>query len=257
MFLVASRAIYTGAIGLFCLIFLLGLLVCTTSPAQGLQGLQAFSSGGTGSTPAAPWRVVALPAGKIPATQFDIVPLDGRQVLRVQADQSYANLSHATTQDMGTAQLQWSWRLDQPLAHADLRRKDGDDVAIKVCALFDLPLEKIGFLERNLLRLARSQTGEHLPGATLCYIWDPSLAVGSLVPNAYTRRVRYLVLDSGASPLAQWSAHSRNLGKDFLQAFGDDTDTVPPLLSIVVGADADNTRGHSLAYVGDVSLVKQ
>ena len=252
MFLVAGRAICTRAFSLLGLFFG-GLMLCGTAAAQGLQ---AFSSA-SGNVPPAPWRVVALPGDKIPPTQFDLVALDGRQVLRVRADRSYANLSHATAPDMGSAQLQWKWRLDQPVANANLRRKEGDDVAIKVCALFDLPLEKIGFVERNLLRLARSKTGENLPGATLCYIWDPALAVGSIVPNAYTRRVRYLVLDSASSQLGQWSAHSRNLGKDFLQAFGDETDTVPPLLSILVGADTDNTLGQSLAYVGDVSLMKQ
>jgi hypothetical protein len=29
---------------------------------------------------------------------------------------------------------------------------------------------------------------------------------------------------------------------------------VPPLLGIAVGADADNTRSHSLAYVTDLNL---
>jgi hypothetical protein len=249
--LIAARAICTGAAGLLSLMFY-GL--------SAAGGLQPFS-GGSGSVAPAPWRVVSIPGGKIPPTQFDLVMLDGRRVLRVRADRSYANLSHAIAPDMAAlqpgTQLQWTWRLDEPVANADLRRKEGDDVAIKVCALFDLPLEKIGFLERNLLRLARSKTGEYLPGATLCYIWDPSLTAGSVVPNAYTRRVRYLVLDSAATAPGQWSAHSRHLGKDFLQAFGDDTDTVPPLLSILVGADTDNTQGRSLAYVGDVSLVKQ
>jgi hypothetical protein len=88
-------------------------------------------------------------------------------------------------------------------------------------------------------------------------VWDPSLPVGTELPNAYTGRVRYLVLNSASTPLGQWANHSRDLAADFLRSFGAETDAVPPLLAIVVGADADNTHGSSLAYVGDVSLVKQ
>lgn len=61
----------------------------------------------------------------------------------------------------------------------------------------------------------------------------------------------------GGSPLQQWVTHTRDLRADFLRAFGEETDTVPPLLDIVVGADADNTGGSSLAYVGDLILMEQ
>lgn len=222
----------------------------------GAQTLQAFS-GATTDVPPAPWRIVGLPAHKTALTRFDIVKLDGQSVLRVRADHSYANLSHNLPTGTAPSALRWKWRLDQALPGADLRHKEGDDVAIKVCAMFDLPLEKIGFLERNLLRLARKNSGEYLPGATLCYVWDPALPVGTELPNAYTGRVHYLVLNSANTPLGQWASHTRDLAADFLHSFGVETDTMPPLLAIVVGADADNTHGTSLAYVGDVSLVKQ
>ena len=35
---------------------------------------------------------------------------------------------------------------------------------------------------------------------------------------------------------------------------GAESDTLPPLLAILVGSDADNTGGHSLGYVDDVRL---
>ena len=107
------------------------------------------------------------------------------------------------------------------------------------------------------MRLARARSGELLPAATLCYVWDPALARGTLLPNAYTARVRYLVLNSAESALGQWHTHQRNLHADFLQAFGTESATVPPLLAIVVGADADNTGHNSLAFVGDLVLVEQ
>lgn len=230
-------------------------LALSALPA-GAEGLLPFSSAAAGAPPA-PWRVVGLPNAKKPLTRFDIVALDGQPVLRVRTDDSYANLTYDLPPGTVGGMLRWKWRVDEPLSHADLRTKNGDDVAVKVCALFDLPLENIRFLERSVLRIARRASGEYLPGATLCYVWDPKLAEGTELANAFSGRLHYQVLNSAATPLATWVTHSRDLRADFLRSFGTESTTVPPLLAIVVGADADNTHDASLAYVGDVVLVKQ
>jgi len=222
----------------------------------GLSGrLQPFSSAGGGAPPA-PWRIVGLPKASKPLTRFDITPLDGRMVLRVQTDKSYANLEHdlpGLEVPPGTL-LRWRWRLDQPLVGTDLRRREGDDSPLKVCALFDMPLERLGFVERNLLRAARSVSGEHLPAATLCYVWDASLPVGTLLDNAYSHRLRFIVLDSGHKQPGQWVAHAQDLAADFRRAFGSESPSVPPLQGVLVGGDSDNTGGQSLGYVGDITL---
>ncbi|MDP3653047.1 MAG: DUF3047 domain-containing protein [Rhodoferax sp.] len=219
--------------------------------------LAPFSSAPLGAPPP-PWRAVGLPARHhVPLTSMDVVALDGPAVLRLRTDRSYGTLSHALPAATRAGTLRWRWRLDQPLPDANLLRKDGDDAPLKVCALFDLPLDKIPFVERSLLRLARGVSGEYLPGATLCYVWDHSLPLGTALANVYSRRLRWLVLDAGPAQLGQWVAHRRDLQADFLRSFGAESDTVPPLLAIVVGADADNTGGTSLGYVGDLSLMKQ
>jgi hypothetical protein len=46
----------------------------------------------------------------------------------------------------------------------------------------------------------------------------------------------------------------RDLDADFLRLFGDEVDTVPRLVAIAIGGDADNTRSHGLAYVADLEL---
>ncbi len=239
---------------------LLGLLGCVLPgtaviAVEPLPPLARFSTAADSRVPA-PWRVVGLPKGKAPLTQIDIAHLDGERVLRLATEKSYGTLTHVLP-DVALqtqATLHWKWRLDQPLPGADLRSKDGDDAALKVCAMFDLPLEKLGWVERSLLVLARKVSGEHLPAATLCYVWDYHLPPGTGLPNAYTRRVRYVVLNSGDAQLRQWVAHERKLSADFLKAFGSDTDTVPPLIAIVVGADSDNTGGTSLGYIGDIGM---
>jgi hypothetical protein len=199
---------------------------------------------------------VGLPRNKAPLTRIDVVQQDGTRVLQLAADASYATLVHALPAQVpaADASLSWRWKLTQPLAQADLRTKAGDDVALKVCAMFDLPLEALPLAQRSLMRLARVASSEPLPAATLCYVWDPQLTAGTLLPNAYTDRVRYLVLSGREAPLGQWQMQRRNLSTDFLQAFGAESRAVPPVVAVVLGADADNTGGRSLGFVGDVLL---
>jgi hypothetical protein len=217
--------------------------------------LQPFSTARSSALPK-PWRLVGLPGGKIPLTRIDLTSVDGAQVLRLETDKSYGNAVHDldSLAVISGSKLRWRWRLEQALAAADLKRKDGDDTALKVCLMFDMSLDKLGLLERNLLRLARATSAEKLPAATLCYVWDHLASAGSEFPNAYTERLRFMVLDSGEAPLGRWRNHERDIVADFRRAFGHEADTIPPLIAVAVGADADNTGGASLAYVGDLTL---
>ncbi len=209
-----------------------------------------------GTTPPAPWRAVGLPRNKAPLATMDIVSIDGVRALRLQTDKSYGTLVHELPGGVPglDATLKWRWRLDQPIANADLRKKEGDDAALKVCVMFDLPLEQVPFGERTLLRLARSLSNEPLPAATICYISDRTLATGTTLANIYSRRVRSIIVDGQGSPLAQWRPHERRISADFLRLFGDESKVVPPVLAVVVGADTDNTGGSSLGYIADLAL---
>lgn len=211
----------------------------------------------TGDAPQAPWRVVGIPGRKKPVTAFNVVVIDGRQVVKVEANKSYGNLVHELPAGFVPGhelKLRWSWRVDQGLPDSDLRHRETDDSPLKVCALFDQPLERLKLLDRTILGIARATTSENLPSATLCYVWDTRLDPGTLLDNAYTSRVRMIVVDAGKQGLGKWTTQSRDLTADFRRAFGEEGATVPPLTAVLVGADADNTGGHSLGFVGDVTL---
>lgn len=225
-------------------------LLAALAPMAVCASVLAPLEGPIGSAPPGPWVFAGLPAQTLPATRFALERQDGRTVLRVQTAASYGNLLHPLA-DAPAGRLSWRWRVDKPLTSADLRSRQGDDVALKVCALFDMPRDAVPFVERQLLRLAESRTGEPLPSATLCYAWAPSWPAGTVVPNAYSRRVRYLTL--GTVPRA-WQDVNRDLAADFVRAFGDETASVPRLRAVAVGADADNTGGDSLGFIADLEL---
>ena len=50
------------------------------------------------------------------------------------------------------------------------------------------------------------------------------------------------------------SARLPELAADYARAFGDESTHMPDVLGIIVSADADNTHGNGLAYVGDIHL---
>jgi hypothetical protein len=225
------------------------LAATVAAPAAAAEVLAPFAAP-AGETPAPPWAYAGLPAQKPPATRYRVRELDGRRVLQVEAERSYGNLVHPLA-GVPAGVLGWRWRIDRPLPGVDLRTKTGDDAALKVCAMFDLPRERVPFVERQLLRLAESRTGEALPTATLCYVWDPAWPRGSVLPNAYTRRVRFVTLDGAPGA---WHAERHDLAADFLRAFGDEAREVPPLRAVAVGADADNTGGHGLGWLDALRL---
>lgn len=195
------------------------------------------------------WRSVQLPRQTLPPTRYSRVSLDGAPALRLEAEGSYGHLVHDLPPATVLGRLRWQWRLDTPNPAADLGRKAGDDNPVKVCVLFDLPIERVPFIERQLLRLARAASGERLPAATLCYVWDSRLPAGTVLPNAYTRRVRLVVLRGPEAPLGRWQDESRDVAADLARAYGDELQGLPPAQAVLVGADADNTGGHSVAHL--------
>jgi Protein of unknown function (DUF3047) len=232
---------------------LLALCLAAASPSIAMASLSTLV--GAAAAPLPPWRSIGVPGQKMAPTRFDVVDLEGERVLRIESRASYGNLVHTVPAGAAPAgSLSWRWRVDRPVAGADLRTKPGDDAAAKVCVLFDHALDRVPFTERQLLRLARAATPEPLPAATLCYVWAPELPAGTVLANAYTRRVRWMVLQGSAAPLAAWRSERRDLRADFLRAFGDEANELPPLSAVLVGGDADNTRGQGLAYLADLVL---
>jgi hypothetical protein len=224
-----------------------------SAPVAAQSALTSFGS--AGGAPQAPWKVVGLPQQTKPFTRFSVVDVDGKRAVKIEADESYGNLVHPVKSMAPPAHLAWQWRVEKPLEQADLREKRGDDTAVKVCVFFDMPMENVPFADRQLLRFARSKTSDPVPTATICYVWDQKLPAGTTLDNAFTRRQRYIVVESGNDRLDRWVAEKRDLAADFTKLFADESGTVvPPIIGVAVGADSDNTKAHSVSYVSGLAL---
>ena len=206
------------------------------------------------------WRFVGFPKSKadIPATRFELADVQGERALKVSTRASYGTWVHDLPK-VNPGRLQWRWRLEQPLTGgkvvADIQTKAGDDAALKVCVMFDHPLDRVPFVERTVLRIARSVSGEDLPAATLCYVWDSVHPAGLQGANPYTQRVRFITLQGKGAPLAQWQSESRDVAADFAKLFADELPAgaaAPKVRAVLVGADSDNTGAESVGWVRDI-----
>jgi len=196
------------------------------------------------------WRLSGLPGQKAaPVTRFELNTEAGELALQLSTDKSYGVLAHNWA-GPAPAELSWRWRVDQPLERADLATKKGDDAAVKVCVMFDQPLADIPLLQRAALALARTATGQAVPNATVCYVWDPRYPAGTSGSNPYSARVRYIVLDG--AQVNQWTTQQRRVSEDFQRLFGSESPVTPPVITVAVGADSDNTQGRSVAYLSQL-----
>lgn len=217
-----------------------------------------------GGDSASPWRFVGFPksSADIAPTRFELGDVQGERALKVSTQASYGTWVHDLPQaDPG--QLQWRWRLDEPLSGgngvADILTKAGDDAALKVCVMFDHPLDRVPFVERTVLRIARSVSGEDLPAATLCYVWDSVHPAGLQGANPYSQRVRFVTLQGQGAALAQWQTETRDVAADFAQLFANELPTgaaVPKVRAVLIGADSDNTGAQSVGWIKDLDWAR-
>ena len=128
---------------------------------------------------------------------------------------------------------------------------DHEDAVARVIFGFGGDIAKLPLRTRMKFELAQTLTGEMPPYATLMYVWDSKLPVGTVVINPRSDRIRKIVVDSGPAQLHRWRDHRRDLAADFRRAFGEEPG---PLQSMAVMTDSDNTRASAHTWYGPVEL---
>jgi hypothetical protein len=147
--------------------------------------------------------------------------------------------------------LEWSWKISNLLEKADVTTKRGDDYPARLYITFAYDAAKLGIFEKAKFEAARLLYGEYPPLAAINYIWDGKASVGSVVPNAYTSRVKMIVVESGPAKVGQWVSERRDLLADYRAAFGED----PPAVSgVAIMTDTDNTGESAISFYGDIAF---
>jgi hypothetical protein len=223
-----------------------------------LHGLSARApapaSGPATSTAHAPtetdWHEVRLPGKR--ATEYTWEHFDGRRVMAARSEGSASMMRRKLLVAPALlGQLNFSWQVSELIDGADVSVADTEDAPARVLLAFGGDVGKLPMRTRMLFELAEAVGGEAPPYATLMYVWDNQAAIGSVIINPRTDRIRKIVVDSGPEGLKRWREHKRDVAADFRRAFGEEPG---PLLAIAVMTDSDNTKSKSRAWYGPVSL---
>lgn len=185
-------------------------------------------------------------------TSYRLVSDNGITVVKAQAQASASGLIRNLSIDLKQFPiLSWRWKIENIVQKADPATKSGDDYPARIYITFAFDRSKLSAGERLKYGAAKLLYGEYPPLAAINYIWDGKTPLGTILPNAYTARVKMIVVQSGADKLNQWIEVERNVYDDYKQAFG----TEPPLVSgIAIMTDTDNTNESATAYYGDLWL---
>jgi hypothetical protein len=210
-----------------------------------------FAKTTTEALPAS-WQPVVYP--RIPAhTRYAIVSdPDAGRVVEARADASASALARKVDVDARRwPVLEWRWKVGRLVDKSDPARKEGDDYPARIYVSFAYDPARVSLLERAWYFAARLFYGEYPPQSGINYIWARDTRVGAVVTNAYTSRVRMIVVESGPERLGVWRAYSRDVVDDYRRAFGDE----PPRISgIAIMTDTDDTRESTVAWYGDIAL---
>jgi hypothetical protein len=186
-------------------------------------------------------------------TGYALVRDGGAVVVRADADASASGLVYRLDAPLAPRpRLAWRWKVADVVAGGDPRRKDGDDYAARVYVTFRYDPGRVSALERAKYGLAKQVNGEYPPHAGLAYVWDARLPVGTILPNAYTDRVRMIVVRSGTAEAGRWVEESRDVLEDYRRAFGEEP---PPVSGVAVMTDTDQTGARATAWYGDVRFL--
>jgi hypothetical protein len=198
--------------------------------------------------------VLTLP--RATPAEVDLVEDGGTTVLRVRAASGAGGASHGlSAAPAATPRLSWRWKVDRALDRAVWGARSGDDFAARVYVAFDFPLDRLTFVERAKLRLARFVYGDDVPAAAICYVWATGVAVGTSGWNPYASRVRMIALRSGNERAGQWVDEARDVERDFRAAFGESSDApVPGITGLALSSDTDQTLESATAWFGDLRL---
>ncbi len=225
--------------------------ICNGSNAETILELAPFSKSAPGG---------ALPEGWQPQTfkkidrhtVYELVKDGDATVMKAMANASASGLTKPLDLNLKDFPiLEWRWKVANVLTKGNPKSKTGDDYPARIYLTFKYDPARVSAWQRTKYGLAKSIYGSYPPHAGINYIWESKLPVGAIVPNAYTDRLRMIVVESGTARLGEWQSYRRNVYEDYKQAFGED----PPRVSgIAIMTDTDNTGEAATAYYGDIRL---
>ena len=166
-------------------------------------------------------------------THYHVLEVDGQRVLEAHSVSTASSLFLEREIDLtATPILEWSWRIEKPMAVKNEQVKEGDDFAAR------------------LYVVAPGEGWFGMPRA-INYVWTNRTRIGDAWPNPFASEVMMVAVESGHGNAGTWRTYRRDVRADFRRLFGMD---VNELEGIAVMTDSDNSRQSARAWYGEISL---
>lgn len=199
------------------------------------------------------WRPLTFP--KISAhTTYGIESKDGESFLKAESNASASALIYKEEFNVYEyPKVRWRWKVDSVYRSGDPEKKSGDDYPIRIYVVFKYDPDKAGGLEKVKYGLAKKLYGEYPPHSTLSYVWASREDQKAIVTSPYTHRARLITLEKGDKKKGLWQDEEISIVEDYRKAFGADP---PPIASLGIMNDSDNTGENSISYVDFIEVFK-
>jgi hypothetical protein len=137
--------------------------------------------------------------------------------------------------------LSWKWKVSNVVRSAIETRKDRHDAAARVMVVFGR--------EKSFKLFGKEPAGLRIE-----YIWASHLPKGQRFDHPGDKDCKIFVLESGEGRVGQWVLESRNLHKDFKEAFKTDP---PGITAVGIQTDTDHSNESVTAHYSEPALKKK
>jgi hypothetical protein len=196
------------------------------------------------------WEPLTFPRIQRHST-YAVEPMDGGYCLRAESDNSASDLIFRGTFPVHEfPKVRWRWRADKVYAAGDAGTKKGDDYPLRLYVVFPFDPERAGFRERLTYRAARLLYGQYPPVSALNYIWANREHQSDVLPNAYARRSKMIIL-RGPEDVGIWQEEEVDILEDYRRVYGEDP---PPQAGLAVMNDSDGTGDGCVSYIDFIEV---
>src|SRR5712691_11618227 len=178
------------------------------------------------------WRTYETFGGR-PAYDFSVTEDEGRRALHLKSRDEHSTIAKEIHVSLrATPVLEWSWKVVQHPAGADIRRRESSDLTGHVFVVWPrFP----GPLRTRLIG----------------YAWDASLPAGSMERSRKAGNVMFVIVRSGTQELGRWVTERRNVYEDYRRAFGEDPEDPR---AVAISNDTNDTHSTAEALVGRIAF---
>jgi len=181
------------------------------------------------------WTAYATPGGRA-AYDFTIVEDGGRRALGLRSHDDHSTIAKAVHVDLeATPILEWSWKIVELPAGADVRNRATSDLTGHVFVVWPrFP----GPLRSRLIG----------------YAWGTSEPVNSMLQSRKSGTVTFVILRSGAEGLGRWVTERRDVVEDYRKIHGERPDN-PQVIAISI--DTNDTHSTAAALIGSIAFTSR